>query len=87
MTKKEKIEKAIESYKKQIELHFEKLERDLRTKDFEHARYHIKEIDKSLIEGLVKKMKKLGKIDKELIGSYAKKLRDILEKYGFEYDF
>ncbi len=86
MGKKKKIEKAIESYKKQIELHFEKLENDFKNKDFEHARYHIKELDKSLIEGLLRKIQALGK-DDSLIQDYKNKLKKLLEKYDFDYGF
>ena len=80
MAKRSKrLEKGIESLKKEIEEHFEKLETNIEEKDDILARYHIKEIDKSLITALEHKISLLGGDagDIELIKRY----RILLEKY------
>jgi len=83
-----KLKKAIESYKEEIEKHFEKLDKDILENDEITARYHIKEIDKSLIASLEKKMNLLNEIkntkespeNKRLINLYRKKLEEYKKK-------
>lgn len=53
-----RIEKGIESLKKEIEEHFDKIEEDIREENIDRGRYHIKEIDKSLLKALEIKIKK-----------------------------
>jgi len=77
MGKKKKAKKSIESIKNQIEKHFEKLENDIKEKKIELARYHAKEIDKSLLFDLEVQMRILGEIDKELIEIYRKRLGEL----------
>ncbi|MEK6800858.1 MAG: hypothetical protein AABY05_02905 [Nanoarchaeota archaeon] len=74
-----RLEKGIESLKEEIETHFDKLDRDIIEDDGMLADYHIKEIDKSLITALERKISLLGqdKAGVELI----KKFRNRLEEY------
>jgi len=58
-TKRLKI--SIKSYEKQIKKHFEKLDKDILESDDITAKYHIKEIDKSLIASFEKKIILLSK--------------------------
>ena len=69
---------------KAIEKHFEKLEKDINERDEILARYHVKEIDKSLISTLEKKMSLLGEEAKdiELIKIYKNRLEDYKRKLG-----
>lgn len=78
MVKREKrLSKSIESIKKQIDEHFKKLEKDIKEGNEILARYHIKEIDKSLIGDLEYRMELLGKVDKIVLERYRKRLREI----------
>jgi len=79
-----KLKTAIESYRAEIEKHFEKLEKDINERDEILARYHIKEIDKSLITALEKKMILLGEEveDIELIKKYKNLLAEYKRKLG-----
>ncbi|MEK6819391.1 MAG: hypothetical protein AABY10_05670 [Nanoarchaeota archaeon] len=74
-----RLEKGIESLKEEIETHFDKLDKDIVEDDEMLVEYHIKEIDKSLITALERKISLLGqdKADVELI----KKFRNRLEEY------
>ena len=47
-----RLEKGIESLKEEIEEHFDKIEKDIQEKNVDRWRYHIKEIDKSLLKAL-----------------------------------
>ena len=81
MVKRNKrLSRAIEAYKKEIEKHFEKLDQDIMENDELTAEYHIKEIDKSLITGLEKKLNLLGEMS-ELDEEFIKRLREKLEDY------
>lgn len=79
-----RAKKSIESLKKEIELHFAKLENDLSKGNIDRGRYHTKEIQRSLISALKIKMKILGKTDDNLLDSYNKKLKNLFEKYSLE---
>ena len=81
-----KLKIAIESYKSEIETHFEKLEKDMREENELLARYHIKEIDKSLIAALEHKISLLGENASytELIKTYKKRLEDFKRKLGMD---
>ena len=74
MKREKRLIKSIESLKKQIEEHFEKLDKEITQEEDITARYHIKELDKSLIFNLERKMEILGKTDKVLLESYRSKL-------------
>lgn len=71
---------AIESYKAEIEKHFEKLDQDISENDEILAKYHVKEIDKSLISALEHKLNLLGgdARDVELIKELAVKLKGVI---------
>ena len=82
-----KLKSAIESYKAEIEKHFKKLEKDINERDEILARYHVKEIDKSLINALEKKMNLLGREAEniELIKRYKNLLAEYRRKLGMGY--
>ncbi len=87
MVKRNKrLKSAIESIKAEIEEHFEKLDLDISNKKEELARYHVKEIDKSLISTLEHKIKLLGAGAKysDLIKRYKTRLREYKKKLGIE---
>ncbi|MEK6890900.1 MAG: hypothetical protein AABX03_02075 [Nanoarchaeota archaeon] len=81
MAKRNKrIEKGIESLKKEIEKHFEKLNEDLREGNIDRGRYHTKEIDKSLIKYLELKINILGVSD-DSVKIYRERLDEIKRKF------
>lgn len=75
-----RLKKSIESVKKQIDEHFDKLERDIKEKNEVLARYHIKEIDKSLIGDLENRIKLLGGKDLRIVERYRKRLGEIAKR-------
>jgi len=75
-----RIERSLESLKKQIEIHLDKLEKDIKEKNEILARYHIKEIEKSLLDDLEYRMGLLGKIDKNPLEKYRKRLKELEKK-------
>ena len=81
-----RLEKGIESLSEEIEKHFEKLEREISEKDEILARYHIKEIDKSLITALEHKISLLGSdaADVELIKKYKSLIEAYKKNLGIE---
>lgn len=79
-----KISKSVESIKKEIEKHFTKLEKEINEKDEILSRYYIKEIDKSLLSSLEKRLSLL-KIDKTLLQQYRKRLESLKEKADSEF--
>ncbi len=81
-----RLEKGIESIKEEIKSHFDKLDKEIKDEDEIMARYHIKEIDKSLIDALEYKINLLGKNkeDEKLIIEFRRKLKDYKDKLGIE---
>jgi hypothetical protein len=81
-----RLKKAIESYKEEIERHFDKLDNDLLENNEILAKYHIKEIDLSFIATLEKKLVLLddNKENKELIDKYKQRLKEYKKKLGIE---
>ena len=75
-----RVEKGIESLKEEIELHFEKLENDLKEGNLDRGRYHAKEIDKSLLKALDIKINILGVEDNSL-EIYRQRLAKIKENF------
>ena len=65
--------KGIESLRKGIENHFNKLEKDIMENNFERGRYHFKELDLSFLPALEKKIKIAEKSNVEL-EAYKKRL-------------
>lgn len=74
-----RLRKAIESYIEEIEKHFEKLDSEINEGDDILAGYHIKEIDKSLIKTLERKISHLN--NQDLNSNLTNKLREKLESY------
>jgi len=77
-----KIGKGIESLKKEIEKHFEKIEEDILEKNIDRGRYHLKEIDKSLLKALEIKIKILGAED-DCVEVYRKRLDKLRKSFIF----
>jgi hypothetical protein len=71
-----RIEKGVESIKKEIEEHFKKIEQDIKEKNVEKGLYHAKEIDKSLIKALEIKLNILNKTDNS-VQTYKEKLNKL----------
>ncbi|MDO8508998.1 MAG: hypothetical protein Q7S27_04925 [Nanoarchaeota archaeon] len=85
MAKRSKrLKKAIESYKDEIEKHFNKLDKDIEEGGNILARYYIKELDKSLIDALEKKLGLLGEDEEtsELLKKYKARLMEYKKKVG-----
>jgi uncharacterized membrane protein (UPF0182 family) len=82
MSKKKKSLKSIESLKNQIEKHFKKIEKDFQEKNEVLGKYHIKEIDKSLLKALAQEMEFINKIDSELLQRYKQRLQDFEDKFS-----
>jgi len=72
-----RAEKGIESLKKQIEEHFRKIEADIQENNIDRGRYHLKEIDKSLLAALEIKIKILRIEDDKLVRSYRERLEKV----------
>ena len=80
-----RAEKGIESLKKEIENHFEKIEQDIREGNIDRGRYHFKEIDNSLLTALKLKIEILGK-DDDSVGVYKERLEKLRENLELEED-
>lgn len=74
-----RIEKGVESLKKEIEKHFSKLEEDIEAGKVELGRYHVKEIDKSLLRSLEIKLEFLGGHDRS-VETYRERLNKLKKK-------
>jgi hypothetical protein len=74
-----RAQKGIESLKKEIEKHFTKIERDILEGNIDRGRYHIKEIDKSLLKALEIKMNYL-KIQSNAIKQFRERLDKLRAK-------
>ena len=70
----------------QIENHFKKLDKEIIEEDDITARYHIKEIDKSIIDALEYKIGLLGvnKENEKFINDYIKRITEYKRKLGIE---
>ena len=81
-----RLKSSIDSFKLEIEKHFQKLEKDIEEKNEILARYHVKEIDKSLIDALEYKLGLIGETskDKILIENYRKRLEEFKKKLGID---
>ena len=77
-----RIEKGIESLKKEIEEHFDKIEEDILDKNIDRGRYHIKEIDKSLLKTLELKIKILGIENDNSVLIYRERLEKLRKNLG-----
>ncbi|MBU2576145.1 MAG: hypothetical protein KKF50_00305 [Nanoarchaeota archaeon] len=72
-----RVEKGIESLKREIEEHFNKIDRDIQENNIDRGRYHLKEIDKSLLNALEIKIKILGIKDDTSLRTYKEKLEKL----------
>lgn len=79
-----KIEKGIESLKKEIEKHFEKIEGDILEKNIDRGKYHLKEIDKSLLKALEIKIEILGIENDNSVLNYRKRLEKLRKSLDFD---
>ena len=79
-----RLNKGIESLKQEIEKHFEKVEEDIKENNIDRGKYHLKEIDKSLLTALKLKIEILGTDDDsvEVYKERLEKLRKGLELEG-----
>ncbi|MBS3085336.1 hypothetical protein J4225_01495 [Candidatus Pacearchaeota archaeon] len=75
-----RLEKGIDSLKKEIEEHFSKLEKDIQEGRIERGRYHAKEIDKSLLQALEIKIEILGAEDDSL-KNFRERLNNLKKKF------
>jgi len=71
-----RLKKGIESLEEEIEKHFIKLEQDIKDGQIDRGRYHFKEIDKSLLLALERKLEFL-KIESNLVEQYRKRLGEL----------
>ena len=76
-----RIEKGVESLKKEIEEHFEKLAKDIKDGNLDRGRYHVRELDKSLINSLEIKINILG-ISDDSVTKYRERLNRLKEEFG-----
>jgi hypothetical protein len=74
-----RLERGIESLKEEIEKHLKKIEEDIFENNLDRGRYHIKEIDKSLLNALELKIQILG-IDDDSIKMFRKKLDELKKR-------
>jgi len=74
-----RIKKGIESLKKEIDEHFNKIEEDLKERNISRGMYHIKEVDKGLLKALEIKIDVL-KIHDNSVQRYREKLEKLRKK-------
>ena len=74
-----RIEKGIESLKHEIEKHFEKIEEDISEGNLDRGKYHVKEIDKSLLKALELRIQILG-IQDDSLEIYMRRLNELKKK-------
>lgn len=79
-----RIEKGIESLKKEIEEHFDKIEEDILENNIDRGIYHIKEIDKSLLKALEIKIKILGIENDNSVQIYRERLEKLRKDIGLD---
>ena len=74
-----RAEKGIESLKQEIENHLEKIEKDIEEGNIDRGKYHIKEIDKSLLKALELKMRIVG-VEDDAVEVYRKRIEELNNK-------
>jgi len=77
-----RIEKGVESLKKEIEEHFDKIEKDILEENIDTGKYHVKEIDKSLLKALEIKIKILGIENDNSVSIYRERLEKLRKRFG-----
>jgi hypothetical protein len=75
-----RLEKGVESLKQEIEIHFSKLKSDIEKGNIERGRYHIKELDKSLIFAFENKLKILN-LKNDLAIEFRERLEKLRDKF------
>jgi hypothetical protein len=78
-----RLEKGIESLKNEIEAHFDKIEKDIEENNIDRGKYHVKEIDKSLLKALELKIEILN-IKDDSLKIFRERLRKIKNILGLE---
>ena len=78
-----RVEKGVESLKKEIEEHFLKIESDIQENKIDRGRYHVKEIDKSLLKALEIKLEIIG-IEDDSVKTFKERLNKIKGKLKTE---
>lgn len=78
-----RLSKGIESLKQEIELHFEKIEQDIKENNIDRGRYHFKEIDKSLLTALKLKIEILGAED-DSVETYKERMEKLKKRLELE---
>jgi len=53
----------------------------LKKDNFDYARYHVKELDKSLIDSLEKRFEMLGEGDGDIVEVYRNRLRGLVREW------
>ena len=76
-----RLEKGVDSLKDGIEEHFSKLEKDIREGRTERGKYHVKEIDKSLLKALEIKIDILG-VNDDSVKKFRERLDNLKKKLG-----
>jgi len=76
-----RVEKGIESLKQEIETHFAKIEEDISEKNIDRGRYHLKEIEKSLLKALEIKIDILGE-DNSSVLAYRERIENLRKLIG-----
>lgn len=71
-----RAKKGKESLITKIEKHFQKIEEDILEGNLDRGRYHIKEIDKSLLLALEKKLEVINE-PKEILKKYKERLEKL----------
>jgi hypothetical protein len=81
-----RLEKGIESLKEEIEEHFQKLDKDISENNKELGAYHAKEIGRSLILALERKISLLWENPQhsELLKEYKSRLNEYKKKLKLE---
>lgn len=74
-----RAEKGIESLKQEIENHLDKIEKDIEEGNMDRGRYHVKEIDKSLLTALEIKMRIAG-IEDDSVALFRRRLAELNKK-------
>ena len=79
-----RIEKGIESIKSEIENHFNKIENDILEGNMGRGKYHIKEIDRSLLMPLETKLNILRIKNDKSLSVYKERLKKLKKILGLE---
>ena len=79
-----RLEKGVESLKREIERHFDKIENDILERNIDRGKYHIKEIDKSFLNALEIKLKILGIENDHSVEVFRERLEKLRKSLGLD---